>query len=339
MKQDKRLAEIVGGLDLYYPVTTSLLEDDLIEFVDVMPLIQSYHFKIKMRDQNIERTADFNKVNPMQLETDYTSLAKELDAFFDKYDLEKANARMRKNLAVKEVKAVLKQVGDAQSTLDTAQVNWKQNQRDQHTAKLFEENEIPLAKVPKLKNFDWAYGALTEDASKTIKADYENIPGLVIHLGDQDAKKIYLLVYPKRVENAINRLKHTIHWDEIPLLEDAEGSNTEILAKLKDSQHALEKERDDAEKNMRNTLQANEDLLLDARYSVGLLAKAERAQRDVACSTNNFYMAGWMDAADIEKVQSRLAAYDNILLKVLTEEEMPQDPNQKHRHFRLPLFK
>lgn len=329
------MVQIVGQLDHYDAIASRLLEKHTMYFVDAMKMIQNYSFTINVKANNLERTLDFNDVTTFERDTHYEELAKRLEHFFEEYDLKKENTKQRKNLDAKEIRNILTSVEKIKSRITELDDNRAQVERDLETVRLFEANDIQISTLRKMKNFAFAYGTLTELGRKTIKGNYDNIPGVVIHLGQMDREEVYLMVYPKKLSEAIHRVKDSLNWREIPMMEESHSTNAEIRTALEQKEQTISKQRQEAEADIESTLQANEDMLLDARYSIGTLEKVEHAKQYMARSAHYFYMAGWVADTQIDEVKAAVKGEEDLLMKVLTDDEVPQEPPTKLKNARI----
>lgn len=329
------LVQIVGRLDRYEAIAAKILENKSIYFVDAMKMIQNYSFTINVKANNVERTLDFNDVTTFEKNNHYEALAKKLDRFFEENKLEKENANVRKNLNPSEIQAVLDEVDRAKDTIERFQSDIQALERDQETLRLFEANDIPITAIKSMKHFEYAYGTLTDLGRKTIKGNYENIPGVVIHLGQMDGEEVYVMIYPKKLSEAIHRVKDSLNWKDIPMISRYEGPNEVIRTQIANALQVITSREEQALRAMNDTLQANKDLLLDARYSIDTLEKVERAKQYMARSAHYFYMAGWVADSEIKETKRAVSEEQDLLFKVLSDDEVPDQPPTKLKNSKL----
>lgn len=178
---------------------------------------------------------------------------------------------------------------------------------------------INLKQFLKLENFVVKWGYLTKENRKKIANNYENISAVVVHIGADDDKEIYLVISPKELELETNRILRSVNFQEIePLIEYFDYP--EVMIKN------ISKEKNEIKKRLKNLNEVSKEYItkyqieLNRCYSrIIMEEKIDLIKEKIVMSEHLIYLSAWIPSEDKKRVNNYFEPYDERIILTMRE--------------------
>lgn len=175
--------------------------------------------------------------------------------------------------------------------------------------------DLDLGKLFQMKHFLVKLGVLTKENRTKLAMNYENIPGIIMHLGEVKGKEAMLIACPHEATLEIERILRSVYFDEINVPKEY-WVNTQSIQERLDKDLALVEEKIQAHENKKK--EYRKTYKDELRYVYNLI-KLELTKTDIkkmtAISKNFVCLAGWMPKRNVEDLNKRFKrAHLNFLI-------------------------
>ena len=133
----------------------------------------------------------------------------------------------------------------------------------------------------------------------------------------------YLLIYPKSVEEEVNRSINSMGFvdKEIP----ADKTYDELLKELEETNRKL----DNVDTNIDKIKQENKDIINHLPYTLDYYNKSNSLKENMVKGTDYFYFSGWVPESSESKVKNLSNKYDKLLVTEEDTEKIEGSPPTK----------
>jgi len=179
--------------------------------------------------------------------------------------------------------------------------------------------DINFKQFLKLENFVVKWGYLTKENRKKIANNYENISAVVVHIGADSDKEIYLVISPKELELETNRILRSVNFHEIePLIEYFDYP--EIMVKN------ISKEKNEIKKRLKTLNEVSKEYInkyqieLNRCYSRMIMEeKIDLIKEKIVMSEHLIYLSAWIPSEDKKRVNNYFEPYDERIILTMRE--------------------
>ncbi|HOK62925.1 MAG TPA: hypothetical protein PLE17_03420, partial [Soehngenia sp.] len=261
------LLNVSGKIDYADDVLRDLILNYQIELLDALNRIESDHFKINVKEDNLDKIVDMNYVMPYisdnkveELENKKKQIMELFDLSSVKLNISKENHHINEN-EINDFFGVVEKLNSLNEDLMNLK-NELQKLEGYYNNIFRELDDFPI-KIGDLRNmdyFEFKLGVLSDTARMKLKSSYENIPAIIIHTGTVKDGEVYFIIYPKKVAVDIDRALKALEFRELIIPEEYNSTPKEIsavitlkrndiLAKIAAKEKELDDLTDDISKN------------------------------------------------------------------------------------------
>ncbi len=315
------LLNVSGKIDYADDVLRDLILNYQIELLDALNRIESDHFKINVKEDNLDKIVDMNYVMPYisdnkveELENKKKQIMELFDLSSVKLNISKENHHINEN-EINDFFGVVEKLNSLNEDLMNLK-NELQKLEGYYNNIFRELDDFPI-KIGDLRNmdyFEFKLGVLSDTARMKLKSSYENIPAIIIHTGTVKDGEVYFIIYPKKVAVDIDRALKALEFRELIIPEEYNSTPKEISAVITLKRNdilakiaAKEKELDDLRAKHLNKA-------IDLINQLEIMIRVEKVKEKLAFSRKYFYLSAWVLSSDKEEIQKSLSKYENIYI-------------------------
>lgn len=169
-----------------------------------------------------------------------------------------------------------------------------------------QNTDLDLGKLFQMKHFIVKLGVLTKENRSKLAMNYENIPGIIMHLGEVKGKEAMLIACPYESNLEIERILRSVYFDEIHVPKEYWVNTKQFQDRLDEDLIRVEEGIQAHENTKKEYRKTYKDEL---RYLYNLV-KLELTKTDIkkmaAISKNFACLAGWVPKRSVEDLNRRL---------------------------------
>lgn len=273
-----------------------VLTEGKIEFI--------YKEKIeKLYDEASLRVPDINekiKLNKDRiLLNDYETVKQEIDLLFEKY------------LFIKE------KISNMELELIELDKNIK-------TLKTMVNIDLDFSNVMNLRHMDFQVYSMTKDSMLKLKANYENIPSILIKALNEKDEYIYLVFTPKDKVEESDRIFKSLNMMSLKVVEDLDGYPRDVYEKYKANYEKLKTENEKINKEINEFLIDNYSTIVSLLESLNLIEKNFKLRAGACISNESFFISGWVNGDKIHEFERVFRNSEDFFITKIASNELSQ---------------
>ncbi len=313
------LLNIIGKIEYADDVLRDLILNHDIELLDVLNRIESDHFKINVKEENLDKIVEMNYVMPYISDNKVEEFRNKKQQIISLFDLGNFNLNISKekfSVSENEINDFFNVLENINS-LNGDLMNLKNelSKLESYYNNIFRElDDFPIS-IGDLRNmdyFEFKLGILKDLARMKLKSSYENIPAIIVHTGKIEQGEVYFAIYPKKVAVDIERVLKTLEFRELILPEEYNSTPKEISAVLTLKRNDILAKIAMKEKELDELKTKNLDKATNLLNQLKIMIEIEKVKEKLAFSRKYFYLAAWVLCSDKENIQNTLSKYEDI---------------------------
>ena len=164
-----------------------------------------------------------------------------------------------------------------------------------------------------MQNFNFRIGTLTKEMSLKLKANYENIPAIILHAGKVGKDELYLVYTLSFQEEIVKGLLKSFNFKKIELPKTTEGEYFHSFIEIKNMLALYEDEYEKINEELKEFSKKHKDKLNEYYNEIKLEEKIAELATNV-CVTDNFMLfCGWVPFSKAESVKVQVESEDTIV--------------------------
>lgn len=327
------MVQIVASLDQMDEILKKIFSSVSMELVDAKSQIDQYSFTIDSGKENLKRTLDMNHVTSFDKEDVWNDILEKWPRIIGKKpDISDFEGE---TISAEDAEKLFRTFEELSNREAKIKEKLENLENEKETLKLLCNKDIEMSDLSKLINFSYAYGTLTDAGRRNIRGNYENIPAAVLHLGREKGEEAYLMIYPQKLEEEIQRLKDSLNWKDLEMPKISKGSNANRafqidleIRQLKSELYSLKSERIHKQEENEGRINLIYSGILDKM-------RIEKAKAYMAKGKSFFYLSAWVAHDEIDKLKAILSEFDDHLMKILSDSEIGLEPPTQLKNIKI----
>lgn len=324
-------------------ITKELILFGKIHLVNAVPELEASHFETFLPEAERERILESNRFEPIEVSTDFRSQYEKVERIM--HHLSIPHKIMKQKLADEhgEIKEAMRLLDILYPEMEMIQKNLKDlNDQREHQERLraltyIDDTDLELGKLFQMQNFGMKLGLLTKENRNKLSMNYENIPGIFMHLGEINGLEAMLIAYPFEITLEIERILRSVFFEEILVPSEYWINTRQISEKLNANIEKIESEMQTLQDKKKDYRKRYKE---DLRYIYNLF-KLELTKTDmkkqVVASRNFIFLSGWMPEREIDELNKRMNRSRLNILTYPVEESLSvqykQPPTELHNNW------
>lgn len=322
------MMNIVGVIDDVNEVLNELIMMEKVSLVNVLDQVEENGFALNVKEENVEKAVGLSFIGPFPKEKRYEKYLEEIEALKKIFDLD---IPMDKKCLLnsydfddtgKEIDRIYDEVMDFYKEYTLLKDELNRISQFYKNIMHIKDIDINLDDLKSLKYFSYTFGILNKEERLRIKRNYENILAVILHTGSSDDGEVYLVVYPKELEEETGKILRSVNFVKIDIPDEFTGMPREIITKLEIRRKNIINRITEIEENIKEyKVEYGENLhcYLSRAY---MGKKIEEAKDYMACTNNFFYLSGWVAEEDKKDIEATLGKHENLLVTFRDEKEI-----------------
>lgn len=324
-------------------ITRELILFGKIHLVNAVPELEASHFEAFLPDEDRERILESNGFEPVETNVDFRSHFEKIERIM--HHLSIPQKIMKQKLADEhgEIKEAIRLLDILYPAMEDIQKELKElREQREHLERLraltyIDDTDLELGKLFQMQNFGMKLGLLTKENRSKLSMNYENIPGIFMHLGEVSGMEAMLVAYPFEITLDIERILRSVFFEEIQVPSEYWVNTQQISERLAINIERTENEMQDLENRKKDYRKRYKE---DLRFTYNLfkleLTKTEM-KKQVVASRNFIFLTGWIPKREIEELGKRLNRSKLNVLAYPAEQSLSesytQPPTELHNNW------
>ncbi|EFM39387.1 V-type ATPase 116kDa subunit family protein [[Eubacterium] yurii subsp. margaretiae ATCC 43715] len=272
-----------------------------IDIGRVLPYNGDKIFKKKKYKDLLEQMFEFFEINEenLKLETfkyvDYHEKLKVLDELSQKM-LEIKNREEANRFSRSKIKILLKAV------------------------KYFNDSDVNVSRFTNLHHINMDIGEISKSAWMKLKANYENIKALVIHLDSNSFGETVMVFTPKIYEDDTLHLLRSMSFNEIEF-PNVDFSFKDLISSKMIQLNDLEKEQDEIKKEKEVFKETYMQEILSLYYRYKIIEKIEIVESHMVMSKNFAMLSGFVPESKTALLKSKIEKISSDAIVMFNDSE------------------
>lgn len=323
--RDMVLAECIQPVpEIQHHHIASTLEDLSLKSTDQVVWVQSLSGKWEHREAQLrldllmERLGVPREIDKSQFETryDFKDVEHDIHVMFDRFA------------------ELLKQVEALESEYERVS--------RLRVMSILGEVGVDFGELEAMGKFAYRIGAISKEHRVKLSLNYENISAAVIHIGPWKNQEIYLILYPKALENENAQILRSIDFEEFELLENYLGSPSEILLKVETRIVEIEERLQELQMERQRFRECFEPAIRDCYNKMRMEETLLQLRGMVTVTRNFFFISGWIPKREVDKMERLIKGYgDRAILSFGNDRQVAVDhprPTRLKNHWLVRPF-
>lgn len=320
-----KMVNIIGTMDLLENVAKQVVLFNGLHPVNAMNEIDTTDFTISATENNLERIVDFNYVKPYVHERDYTTIETHIKRILEIVNFNEKFPAQEEELIL-NYEELLDKIVNMDIKFEEVYKKLIDKKEAQEKLKLYLKNiayfkdiDVPLQEIRNLRNFYVEVYKLTLESSHKLKVNYENIPSMVKKVYKAKDYRVVMIITPKMLKKESDRILSSLNLETIEIPWRYEGTPFEIYKRLKLEFNELQREILELEGQMRKIYNENKKEINILNVSLKLQLKTSELKDYAACTSEFFYLCGWVSEGEIENLNKKLNNFGNKIILLSKE--------------------
>lgn len=168
------------------------------------------------------------------------------------------------------------------------------------------ELDIDIEKLNNFSDFKTSLVLISKDGYKKVKANYEHIPAVVLHVGDVKEGSVILCVAIGYLWEFWERILKSLNYFDIKIPQGYNGSPSEVITQLEKELKEEKKKLDNIKNDIHKFLKENQKILNEANTFIHLEKKALEIKNKCALGNNLFYIFGYVPQKAYKNLEKQL---------------------------------
>lgn len=201
---------------------------------------------------------------------------------------------------------------------------------------------LDFGELEAMVHFGYRLGAISREHRAKLALNYENISAAVIHVGMWKNKEIYLILYPKALEQENIQILRSIDFEEYPMPEEYLQTPSQCLEKVEVRLSEITLEMEELQAELERFRNAFEAVITDYYSKIRMEETLLEIRGMVTVTRNFFFVSGWVPIQDVRRMEELGRAYgDRVILSFGSDRQVDPihtRPTQLKNHWLVRPF-
>ncbi len=293
-----------------------------LHIVNAMVEIDESNFMIAVDEENIEEIAEMSMIHSYKDQQSLKSFKYQLDSLMTFFNIPKEvnpdylSGHYTFNSTMDNIESIFQEADTLQKKMDAKRQELSQLENIQNCLKMMKDVNIDLSTLNGMAYFNYEIGILSKEGREKIKKNYENIPAIVLHIGNEQKDEVYLIISLKQFKLETDRILRSLNFRRLEAPKNCAGKPLEIKSIFNEQSVALEKEISEMEKK-KEELREKYYADVEKAFSQNEMEEAKTViKNNIACTENFFYLSGWVPQKEKNLLDKRLSKYNEEVILV-----------------------
>ena len=315
------MMNIIGNIRDVDGVLKDILKSEKVDLVSALKQIEDNNFLFDVSDENIDRLIDLNYIATFDKDERYVELLKKGENLKEILGLEldykphELDVKLSKEEILSELDEICEEVHEPSIMLHALKKELEfLDSFYSNSFKQISDFSVPIRDLRDMEYFNFKMGILTKDDRLKLKKNYENILAILLHTGSSADGEVYIVLYPKSVEEEMRRILRSLNFREIIIPKEYSGTPQEIQSQIQSMKDRLNMEIEVQERRIAQLGEKYKERVNFLMEQVKLISKLDNVKENIAFSKKYFYLSGWITESDKDEINKIFDKYPGTLL-------------------------
>jgi V/A-type H+/Na+-transporting ATPase subunit I len=325
------MLNMVGHINDLDGICRDVVLSGCLQPVSALQEIDSTDFTLSATEDNLEPLIDVCFIRPFVSDRDYSIVKRRLSSLREMCPMSKRDRTVYKSLYMDFLKIQILSE-ELSEEFSNAFMLLKQKELEEGEVaaaidhlKFLKDLNISLSEVENMKNFTFNLFRITKENVVKLKHNYENVPSVVFSVYRDGEMEIIMTFTPNILKKEADRIFASLNCEKVSLPGKYEGTPADIgkaLSKRLEGIRAEKKELEEAFKRLSREKCGKVALL---EKSIELEIKCSEIKDNIACTSEFFYLCGWIPESSLKSFKAMLEIYEDRLIII---EKKPEEINE-----------
>lgn len=314
------MMNVIGYIEDLDKVSIEIIRQGCVHVVNALNEINQNNFAVITPNTNA--LMDLCFVEPYKNSRDYSIANDRLVELMDLFGMEKRirkkyiNIDMKYNEIPHTVNDIFNEVTKVTSELEKAEKELSKLKEFQEYIKNIRGERVNFTTLGNLNFFSFKIGKLSKESYVKLKDNIENISSIIYEIGAIPGAQVILSLTPKMLALEVDRIMTSLNFEEIKLLDGLGGTPEDIIKSIEEKIN-IKKDSIKGFTDEIKRLGEKHYAFIDESYSIiKMIEKVQILNSEVACTSDFFYLAGWVPLSEKEGLQRKLAVFGDRVIAV-----------------------
>jgi V/A-type H+/Na+-transporting ATPase subunit I len=317
------MVNLVGAFTDFDKLTKLIALEGIMQPVSALQEINSSDFVLKTSSDNIEALMDVNFIRPYSRSEDYNISLQHIEKLIEvqkDFGLPKSSVQdiiFDFNVMENNLSSVYKNFNLLSKELEELTEKQQQHKHTYEALRFLNDVSTPIEDITAMKNFHVGLHKVSQENMLKLKANYENVPSVIQSVYKEKDFCIFIAFTPILLKPETERIFKSANCEEIILPDHYNGIPKEVLKliqeEIKDGQNLIEI----VSRKIKDFLKENSNIIKILENSYELHEKAEEIRKMTGCTSEFFYLSGWVPKSFMSKLYKLLQSFEDRIVVIL----------------------
>lgn len=309
----------------------------LAECIQPVPEIQHHHIASTLEDMSLNTTAQQVWAQNLSGKWEHRDAQIRLDLLMDRLgvprEIDKSEFETRYDFkdVENDINIMFDRFAEFLKQIEALESEYERVSR-LRVMSILRDVGIDFRDMEAMGKFAYRIGSISKEHRVKLSLNYENISAAVIHIGPWKNQEIYLILYPKALENENIHILRSIDFEEFEMLEDYLGTPAESMAKVEARISEIESGLADLQMELQRFRECFEPTIRDCYNKMRMEETLLQLRGMVTVTRNFFFVSGWIPKREVQKMEALSTAYgDRVILSFGNDRQVAEDHTRPTR--------
>lgn len=329
--EQMRMMNLIGPKPTMNSVLVDLLRLDACEFIHAQGEVDKNNFALSLEDEdNLDKNIELNYVKPFGTSQSLDQGRDLLQGLRDFYGFKDIDRVYTDRVDMdKDYDPIIDMMKKQRADHDQIHKSLEILEEIENNRALFDDIDANLEDLSELENFNVRFGFLTAEGRFRLKKNYSNILAVFYHTGTLDKdREIYFTIYPKEMDNEIDRVLKSLGWMDIDILGHDERISKDIILNLGVEIQELRSQSDQIESERVQYVHDHQEDMKEALAYIYLKDKIEELKTMMLQSDHYYFLSAWVGLSDIEAIKALEGKYKGLSIDFIDPKKNSNPPTK-----------
>ena len=310
-----KIMNLVGQLDDYNDIMREIILANNIQLINAYNQIDESKFTLEMAKDNIDEIVDMSHIGIYENDFEISEIERKLNEIIknmdDEFNLDFNVLEQSYNfqVVVKKINTVYDLLEEDNSKIESI-LNKIKILKKMLSVEALINIDFDFRSLFSMNVFNIKFGRMGIKNRKRLNMNYENVTAAVMHIETHYADDLYLIVYPKELENETERILKSVYFEEIYIDEKFLGKPIEILEAIKIEMKLLKEELNNLHERINEMKENYYKEIYEAFSFIQMQKKIIEFSALIASTKHFFYLSAWIPESEIEVTKNFIEKND-----------------------------
>lgn len=316
------MMNVIGYLNELDKVTSEVVKSGSVHIVNALNEINQNNFTIMTAEQSTNVLMDLSFVKQYAKSADTSDESQKIDELMDFFGIDRKIFRndleigLGYNELTQKVDSIYNEVKDCKKSYEDKQEEIKKAQELKEYIEKMRNIKIDISVLRNMDLFKFSLGKFTKENYSKLEDNIENVSSIIYDICSVPGYQIVMSLTPKFLEAEVDRIFKSLNYEEIVLPENLSGTPDELVSNLAEEISEKKEEFESIIGNIDKLREKYYRTIEECYSSSKLYEKVRLINNEVACTSEFFYMAGWVPVSEKKNLQEKLHKFGDRLMVI-----------------------